>query len=104
MQPAVGVEDGAVEFVVEFAENADESGLVDGAGFLGEFRSRAQGFEDVGPRRGRVVLSHRKREIHFVETTFAARPKVFRLPVADLRHHGWLLATKFWKSVSKRIR
>jgi hypothetical protein len=36
VRPSVGVEDGAVEFVVEFAEDADEAGFVNGMVFLGE--------------------------------------------------------------------
>ena len=41
--PAVGVEDGAVEFVVKFAEDADEAGIVNGAVVFGEFCACAQG-------------------------------------------------------------
>ena len=75
------VEDGAVEFVVEFADG-DEACFVDGAVFLGELGSRAQGFEGrcTGVFGGRLVsglcrgfLLHRSRFGFFASRNFFNR-------------------------------
>ena len=45
--PAIGGEDGCVEFVVEFAQHPDETGVVDAAVFGRQFFRGAKFFEDV---------------------------------------------------------
>ncbi len=47
MRPAIGFEDGAVEFVVDFTQDGDEAGLVDVLVLLGEGGAGAKFFKHV---------------------------------------------------------